>query len=168
MVYTRPRAEKKVAFELNRSKIKAFLPTVKTLRIWWDRKKYVDEPLFPSYVFVYLNNNLDYHNSACVPGVLDFVRTGKHIQMVADTVVNNLMILTCHSNELEVSSVNFMIGQQLVIGHGPLTGLQCEIVRIDNKRKLLVRVDLLQRNVLLNISADHLIPLSKLDLLSQA
>jgi transcription antitermination factor NusG len=158
LLYTRPRFEKKVAIELARLNTTCFLPTTKKLRIWWDRKKYIDEPLFPSYVFVCLKSNHDFHNSVNVPGVLGFVRTGKHIQIVNDRIVNNLMILMNQSSELEVSSSDFHIGQELVIRQGPLAGLYCEVIRINNKQKLLVRVGLLQRSVVLNIGADDLIP----------
>jgi len=51
-VYTRPRAEKKVADALTKKKIENFSPINKVIRQWSDRKKIVYEPLFTSYVFV--------------------------------------------------------------------------------------------------------------------
>jgi transcriptional antiterminator RfaH len=51
-VYTKPRAEKKVEERLIKSGIEAFCPTYTTLRTWSDRKKKVELPLIPSYVFV--------------------------------------------------------------------------------------------------------------------
>jgi hypothetical protein len=44
----------------------------------------------------------------------------------------------------------------MVIGKGPLTGLSCEVVKYNNKEMLLVRVDLLQRNVLVTLPVEHL------------
>ena len=51
-VYTRPRAEKKVADALTKKKIENFSPINKVIRQWSDRKKIVYEPLFTSYVFI--------------------------------------------------------------------------------------------------------------------
>jgi transcription antitermination factor NusG len=54
-LYTRPRWEKKVAESLTRKKIENYCPLNKVLHQWSDRKKIVLEPLFTSYVFVYIS-----------------------------------------------------------------------------------------------------------------
>lgn len=54
-VYTRPRWEKKVAQSLTRKKIENYCPLNRVLHQWSDRKKIVLEPLFTSYVFVYIS-----------------------------------------------------------------------------------------------------------------
>src|ERR1700760_2619180 len=51
-VYTKPRWEKKVADTLARHSFESYCPLNKVLRQWHDRKKFVHEPLFPSYVFI--------------------------------------------------------------------------------------------------------------------
>ncbi len=51
-LYTRPRHEKAVAEQLERHRIEVFLPLREVLSRWKDRKKLVQRPLFPSYVFV--------------------------------------------------------------------------------------------------------------------
>jgi transcriptional antiterminator RfaH len=50
LLYTKPRHEKKVSAALTEASVNSYLPTAKKLRTWCDRKKYIDEPLFPSYV----------------------------------------------------------------------------------------------------------------------
>ena len=54
VVYTSPRAEKKVAEQLSRIGIENYCPTLMQLKQWSDRKKKVETPLFSSYVFVRL------------------------------------------------------------------------------------------------------------------
>ena len=51
-VYTKPRHEKTVALELGKKGIESYLPLLKERRKWSDRKKWVEFPLFRSYVFV--------------------------------------------------------------------------------------------------------------------
>jgi len=46
--------EKKVADILEKMNVEVYCPMVKETRIWSDRKKVVDAPLFKSYVFVNL------------------------------------------------------------------------------------------------------------------
>ena len=50
--YTKSRAEKKTKELLEKFGFEPFLPTVKVMRQWSDRKKKVEVPLFNSYIFV--------------------------------------------------------------------------------------------------------------------
>ena len=50
---TAPRAEKQVKQRLDAQGVKSWLPLHKTPRVWSDRVKIVEIPLFSSYIFVY-------------------------------------------------------------------------------------------------------------------
>jgi transcriptional antiterminator RfaH len=156
LIYTMPRHEKKVHTRLTEMSIDTFLPTRKVLRAWHDRKKYIDEPLFPSYVFVYLNDLQNYYDGLNPEGSLYYVKAGKEIVRVNENVVNNIKLVATWSKDIEVSEQRFQPGQKLVINKGVLTGLSCEVVRVNSGKKLLVRVELLQRNLLLTLSAEQL------------
>jgi transcriptional antiterminator RfaH len=158
LIYTKPRHERKVHTHLTEMNINSFLPTRKVLRIWHDRKKFVDEPLFPSYVFLYLTDIQNYYAGIDAEGSLYYVKSGKDIARVSETVVNNIKLVAGEAKDLEVSESRFRPGSKLVIRHGALTGLSCEAVDYNSKRRLLVRVDLLQRNILLEMPEDHLMP----------
>ena len=157
VIYTKPRHEKKVHSCLAEKNLNSFLPTKKVLRIWHDRKKYVDEPLFPSYIFIYLNDLNNYYEGINADGSLYYVKTGKEIARINESVVNNIRLVTDGAEEVEVSDKRFQPGEQLYISKGPLTGLSCEVVKSDNKNKLLVRIDLLQRNILLTLPVEQVI-----------
>lgn len=51
-LYTKPRNEKKVTENLAALGIEVYCPLVTTIKQWSDRKKKVESPLIPSYVFV--------------------------------------------------------------------------------------------------------------------
>jgi transcription antitermination factor NusG len=51
-VYVSSRTEKKINDLLNNKGIEAYVPVVKTMRQWSDRKKMVEMPLLNGYVFV--------------------------------------------------------------------------------------------------------------------
>ena len=156
LIYTRPRHEKKVHTRLGEINIESFLPTRKMLRTWHDRKKYIDEPLFPSYVFIYLNDRQNYYEGMETEGSLYYVRSGKEIARISDSIINSIKLVTTQVKELEVSDDKFQPGRRLVIGHGALTGLSCEIVECRGRQKALVRVDLLQRNILVTLPTECL------------
>lgn len=50
-LYTKPRAEKKVEQYLLKDGFEVYLPLVRELHTWSDRKKWVEVPLIKSYIF---------------------------------------------------------------------------------------------------------------------
>jgi transcription antitermination factor NusG len=74
-------------------------------------------------------------------------------------VVKNIQLITNEAGDIEVSNSLFRPGQQLTISEGPLTGLCCEVVQYNKKERLLVRVELLQRSILIALPTDHLVSL---------
>jgi transcriptional antiterminator RfaH len=149
LLYTKPQFEKKVFARLTNVKVQSFLPTTKRMRTWHDRRKYIDQPLFPSYVFIYLNDMRDYYMGVETDGVLYYVRTGKEIALVSDSLVNNIKLVSEKNLDVEVSDQRFQKGQQIVVSQGPFAGLSCEVIKYDNKQKLVVKVDILKRDLLI-------------------
>ena len=157
LIYTKPRHEKKVNTYLSEQGITSFLPLKKRVREQNGRKKIVEEPLFPSYVFIYLNDVVNYYTGIDAGGSLYYVKEGKKIACVSDSVINNIRIVSSQDDDVEISNVRFRPGQKTIISEGALTGLSCEIVEVNSKQKLLVRIDLLQRNILLTMSERSLV-----------
>ena len=151
LAYTKPKHEKKVFEKLIENEINSYLPTMKKVRVWSDRKKVIDEPLFPSYVFVHLKDTQHYFTSLEQEGVLYYVRFGKRIARVNDEVVNNIKLMALHGNELEICNNQLYEGQRIIIQDGPLAGLSCEMVRYNGKQKILVRVNLLNQSILADL-----------------
>ena len=76
--------------------------------------------------------------------------------------MNGIRLLVDNARDIEVSTDNFQAGQELFITQGPLTGLSCEMIKSKGYRKLLVRVNLLQRNLLVMLPSDHFMATSSL------
>src|SRR6476660_9439244 len=70
--YTFARHEKRVVQQLEERRIQSFLPTYRSVRRWKDRKKVLELPLFPSYVFVQMSANSRLQLLS-LPGVLGLV-----------------------------------------------------------------------------------------------
>lgn len=158
VLYTRPCHEKKTFEKIAELEAEVFMPTVKVLRQWHDRKKYVTIPLFPSYIFVYLRNIREYYDCLEIDGAVDFVRFGKEIAIVGKKVIEDIKLITGSNNEIEVSTDTFAPGRHFFIQDGPLTGLTCEIVKVGKNAKALVRVTLLKRCLLVTIYSESLLP----------
>lgn len=72
VLYTKSRYEKAIAEKLALSGIEVYCPLLKTKRKWSDRWKWVEEPLFRSYCFVYLDE-IDREKVFSVPGVVRYL-----------------------------------------------------------------------------------------------
>lgn len=151
LLYTKPKHEKKAVDYLNDLNIEAFLPLVPIFRKWSDRVKLVNIPLFPSYVFIYLKQMSDYFVGLSYNGILYYVKFEGKIARVDDTIVQDLRIAVSNGNNIEVSASTLSCGERLVVSDGPFAGMCCEVVRFNNKRKIIVRLNLIQRNVLVEM-----------------
>ena len=156
LIYTKPRHEKKIVTRITERALECYSPTQKKLRNWRGRMQMVDMPLFPCYIFIYLHQLKDYFTALGIEGVLSFVRFGKQIAKVADVIVANLKVMVNEDTEIEVSYDYFQKGDQLLIKEGPLAGHTCEVVTHKGKRKMLVRVELLNGNVIVDLATSQL------------
>ena len=71
-VYTKPRWEKKVARLLEDKCIENYCPLNKVTKQWKDRKKVILEPVFKSYVFVRVSDELKWELKK-INGIVNFV-----------------------------------------------------------------------------------------------
>lgn len=149
LIYTRPNWERKISAALTEIDVNFFFPTQKTNA--GNRLSRRDVPLFPSYIFVYLKTLQEYYRSLSLAGVLYYVKIGRENATVSDSIINSIKMAIDSGNELVVSNRSFQPGQSLTIRQGPLSGLNGEIVQWEGRRKVLVRVKLLQRNVLVSL-----------------
>lgn len=156
LIYTNSKQERIVAGQLERMKIQHYLPLVKIARKWSDRVKILDSPLFPSYLFVYLNHFKDYFLCLEAKGALHFVRFGQKIARVPDSVISDLRIIVDAGEQIEVSFSMFQKGETVTITDGPLAGLKCEVIQYNKREMILVRIELLQRNLLLEVPVNNL------------
>ena len=149
-LYTRPRAEKLVFARLEEEGIETFLPLQKTFRVWSDRKKLVEKPLLPSYIFVKTIKK-NFPKVYKITGVVKFVSfEGKPVS-IPQKQIDNLRLLINSNAEIEVSSEKFSPGDNVEVINGSLVGLTGELVRIGSKNRVVVRVDRLDQNLILKI-----------------
>lgn len=157
VIYTKSRHEKKVAASLAALDIEHFLPTTKNRVQSGRKKKWLDQPLFPSYVFARPLSAQCYISSLQIPGVLHYVKTGKAIARVPEDIITRLRAagsqtdLVCH-----ISSDQFRPGTHHEIKAGPFSGLICEVIEHRGKARILVRLELLQRSLLLDLPPQSL------------
>jgi len=157
-VHTHARHEKTVSQELRELGITSFLPLVRQVRQWSDRRKIVDFPLFSCYVFVRLvPTNAERVRVLRLNGVLSFVGTHGMGIPIPDEQIEAVRILV--EEELPVSSHPFLkIGQRVRIRSGALSGVEGILVSRSGERTLVISLDAIQRSLSVRIQGYDLEP----------
>jgi len=151
LIYTRPKQEHGVSCRLTDRKILSYLPLIKETRNWKDRKKVVQSPVFPSYVFVYLNTLQEFYDAGAVDGACYYVRYNNCPARVSEEDIKYIRMIEGAGKNIEVCNERFLVGQRLVITEGPLNGLSCEVASYKGKNRILVRLAILQRSLLADL-----------------
>jgi transcription elongation factor/antiterminator RfaH len=156
VVYTTPRAEKKVAVELERKSIDYYLPLQTILKQWSDRKKKVSEPLFKSYLFVCIDYETEHVKILETPGIVKFVRIGKELTPVRAEIIQAIRWSLEAFQGLLTSSERFKPEEQVEIIAGPMTGLKGIVTQLHGNHYVAVNVEQLGTHLLLKVPTSHL------------
>ena len=149
-IYTHPRAEKQVNQRLLEDGVETFLPLQKTFRVWSDRRKLIDKPLLPSYLFVKTRTKFFYQIYK-THGVVRFVSFEGKPVAIPQKQIDNLRLLVDSDADVEVSSENFAQGDNVEVTSGSLAGLTGELIKIGRKNRVIIRIDRLDQNLILKI-----------------
>ena len=163
-LYVRSRAEKKVFAQLKDMGIQAYLPLVTNIKQWSDRRKKIQEPLFKSYVFVY-SNEKEHLSILNVYGVLRFVCFERKAVIVPD---NQIIAIKRYVEEVEKGesdnaseNENLKKGQLVRIISGPMKGLVGRLDKINDKRRLIVFIEVVGQYIPVNIPRTKVEPIAE-------
>lgn len=151
-VYTNPRAEKKAYDTLTNKGIEAYLPLQKRLKQWSDRKKWVEEPLIKSYLFVHIADHAR-TEVLMTKGISRFIYFSGSVAAMPDKQIEDLKLLMASSLELEVTEENLQPGEKIKIKAGPLKGLTGEMIAYRSQKQLLLRLESLGCSIIVNAAA---------------
>lgn len=138
-LYTKPRYEKKVDFLLRGKNVESYLPLRKMLKQWSDRKKWVEEPLFRSYVFIHVNPK-DQHRALYTDGVLKLVSFGNGPTRIREEEIDAVKRILSEDIPVEVCCP-VSIGDMVEIARGPLMGIQGRLEEIRGSKRLVIAID---------------------------
>jgi transcription elongation factor/antiterminator RfaH len=155
------RKETYIATQLESQGFECFLPRYRSIRAWSDRKKVLEQPLFPGYVFCRFDYS--YRRPITVtPGVLQIVGCGRTPTPVEDHEVEALQ----RAVAAEVPSLPWPyleVGQRVRIHTGKLIGLEGILINFKGNHRVVLSVTLLQRSVALEVDLDWVASVEKDD-----
>lgn len=153
-LHTRARHEFQVWERLTTKGIEAFLPTVERLRKWKDRKKMINFPLFPGYLFV--------HIPKTAQDILSVLKTKGVVRLlgsvpgspesIPDEQITSLKRLV-ESKEALDPYPYLKEGQRVRIKYGALSGVEGILVEKLGQHMLVLSIDILRQGVAVKIEA---------------
>jgi transcription antitermination factor NusG len=156
--YTRSRHEKQVAQLLGQRGIESYLPLIPRLRQWKDRKKVVEWPLFPSYVFGRFRLSC-LHEVLSVPGVATVVRSNGQPVAIATEELENVRRFAAGLVEGEAEAElrpYIEQGQWVRITAGPFVGVKGLVIERRNRKRVLVGLAAIGQGLEIDVDTRYL------------
>jgi transcription antitermination factor NusG len=150
-VWSRSRHEKMVASALTNVGVTTFLPLVTEIHRWSDRRKSVDVPLFPGYVFVQIPNSPDAQLRVLkTSGVVQFVGNRQGAVPIQDKEIDDVRAVL--EQKISCSPYPFLqLGQRVRIRGGALDGIEGVLIKRDSASKLVISIELIQRSLAVSV-----------------
>lgn len=155
--YTYANHEKRVATQLAARAISCYLPLYESVRRWKDRKKLLELPLFPGYIFVHIPVR-DRLRVAQVPGLVRLVGFGGQPTALPEGEIE--AIRACLEQKCRIEPHSFLrAGQRVRIVRGALEGTEGILVRKKGTFRLVLSVGLIMRSVAVEVDASDVEPI---------
>ena len=138
-LYTRSRAEKKIFQDFQKIGIEAYLPLRKELRIWSDRKKWIEIPVINSYIFVYITKK-DFTRVFESKGVVAYVSVNRKPVVIPDHEIEAMRKTVASNLSFNVETSTIKKGHTITITTGPLKGITGEVVEMQGSKKFYIRI----------------------------
>jgi transcriptional antiterminator RfaH len=151
VLYTKTKHEAVAECYLKSCGIETFLPRHKVLHQWSDRKKWIEEPLFPSYIFARLSNK-EFEKSLQHSSIFCCIKSGNYPCILPDSQIDSIRAILEHKICFSVSNKTFEPGDQVEIGSGLLAGRKAEVVKCKGKEELILRLDCINQNLVITTS----------------
>ncbi len=153
-IYTKPRWEKRLLKEYCSMGIEAYLPMVIKTQQWSDRKKKVQMPLIPSYIFVKTDYR-GFYEAVKTLGAVSGIMYNKYPAIIDESQIKSLKIILDNIDvNNDINMERYIPGVKVKVVQGQFEGSEGELVYIKNKNYLHINLDLLNMNVSVDIDAE--------------
>jgi len=148
-----------IASRLEGQGFECFLPKYKSIREWSDRKKEVEQSLFPGYLFCRFEYS-ERRPVVVTPGVLQVVGCRRTPVPVEDREIEALQLAV--SSQVHSQPWPYLeMGERVRIHTGKLAGLEGILVNFKGNHRVVLSVSLLQRSVALEVDVAWVASLDK-------
>ena len=156
--YTLPRTEKKVLPKVEDMGYEAYLPLKRELHKWHDRKKWVEVPLIPSYIFVKVMKKDIYYLEG-IDGICRAISFGTktNVSIVTQKDIDAMHRLVESGEKLYVENLESLRkGSKVRVIGGPFENMEGMLISDCKKGNFVVRLESISMGVQLQIEKELL------------
>lgn len=148
-----------VAIEnLERQQFEAYCPMIAKRRSHARRSILVRRPLFPGYLFVRASKELlRWRPILSTYGVRRVARTGDELSFIDNEFIRSLKAREVDGVIVRPPSP-YQVGQKVCIAAGPFDGIVATIIEMDEKDRLLVLMNFMNRGIRLKVHSQWVTP----------
>ena len=145
------RHEKRVAAQFEEKRVCTFVPLLRQVHRWSDRRSVVEIPMFSCYAFVHMVQTVEERLKVLrTPGVLGFVGSERQGTRIPDGQIESLR--KAISEKVPCLPHPFIsVGKRVRIRGGSLDGVEGILVRQGADQSVVVSVELLHRSVAIRV-----------------
>lgn len=132
-LYTKSRCEKKVYGLLEEGGWEAYCPLNRTKKKWSDRVKWVEEPLFKSYVFVKITEEQK-SKVREVSGVVNFLYWLGKPAIVKEKEINTIRMFLDEYSDVQATPVDLRADVRVTILKGAFMDKEARVVKTFNNK----------------------------------
>lgn len=150
-IWTRSRHEQVVRSQLVEKHVPVFLPTLTKWSRWKDRRKQIEVPLFPGYVFARFDPDGRLTVLKC-SGVVSIVSVNGSPVPVPDQEIESIRTLVTSTLPYDPCPT-IKTGTMVEVIHGPLKGVVGKLTRKGTQARLVLAVNLIGLGVSVQVDA---------------
>ncbi|MCB9481541.1 MAG: UpxY family transcription antiterminator [Desulfobacteraceae bacterium] len=156
VLHTKSRFENVVKDLLIKKNVEVFLPKVLKLSKRKDRKKIIEVPMFPGYIFVKSDTTPEYRLKILkTTGAVKLIGTKTGPAPVKKEDVESL-ILFSSSREEVFTGKGYKKGRKVIIKDGPLAGVRGIFEKDSGKMRVIVQIDILGRYAFTEVNENNI------------
>ena len=152
VLQTKPRKEKIVLQQIEQKKIEVYSPFIEKIRIWSDRKKKIQVPLFSGYVFIHGDESERIRAITDTIGAMKYIYFQKRPAVVSDMEIEIIKQALLSPEKISIEEKRIKKGDLIVVSHGLFKGMKGYVNEFRGKYKLTVNLEELSYsfNIILN------------------
>ncbi|TGE21489.1 UpxY family transcription antiterminator [Hymenobacter aquaticus] len=154
-VYTYPKAEKQAYSKLQAMGAESFLPLQTVERQWSDRKRKIEVPLFPNYIFVKTTSERRFELLEIRELVRFISFEGRPVAIPEQQIAAIRQIVT-QPGEIVKEVFDYKMGQKVRIDAGHLQGVEGYVVKKNGAERLVIQIEALRQSISVDLAASSL------------
>ncbi|MBN1379009.1 MAG: transcription/translation regulatory transformer protein RfaH [Gammaproteobacteria bacterium] len=145
-VYCKPQQDARAEKHLRNQSYEVFRPLVRVRRRYGARIRQIIESMFPRYLFIRLDELMDWAPIRSTCGVANLVRMGAYVPQVPETVIGEIRQRVDCENCINIDyDDSYRVNDRVRITEGPLAGYEALFEKFSGKERVTVLLEIMNK-----------------------